>query len=49
MKEFKKSRRNFINKAIAVGGLGIVAPSLVFTAKGNSIGVKDEQKYQRTT
>lgn len=47
MKEFKKSRRNFINKAIAVGGVGIVAPSLVFTAKGNSIGVKEEQEYQR--
>ncbi|MFV8344137.1 haloacid dehalogenase type II [Flavobacterium sp. XS2P39] len=32
MKEFKNSRRNFINSALAIGGAGIIAPSLILNA-----------------
>ncbi|MFV8467123.1 haloacid dehalogenase type II [Flavobacterium sp. LB1P62] len=47
MKEFKKSRRNFINNALAIGGAGVIAPSLILNADAATIPVNSGAFLQR--
>lgn len=47
MKDFKKGRRNFINKTMALSGLGIMVPGLVFNTHAATNGTNGDQNISR--